>query len=119
MPRRNRTDMEIALSQPAHLRAVPQPVGGLPPAEDEPDESLLVRVADRDRIAFETLYQRYIRSVYGLALRRLRDHFSRCAWLNPMERKFWSAPSIRLIREVFDMYPLTVQGVEDLARDLS
>ena len=65
--------MEIALSQPAHLRALPEPVEGLPPAEDEPDEALLVRVADRDRIAFETLYQRYIRSVYGLALRRLRD----------------------------------------------
>ena len=32
-----------------------------------------MRVADRDRIAFEQLYYRYVRSVFGLALRRLRD----------------------------------------------
>ena len=52
-------------------------------------------------------------------LRRVRDHFRRCAWLNPMETTAWSAPSIRLVREIFPMYPLTVKGVEDLAKDLS
>jgi uncharacterized protein with von Willebrand factor type A (vWA) domain len=55
----------------------------------------------------------------AVSLRRLRDHFTHCGWLNPMERRFWSAPSIRLIREVFPMYPLTVEGVEELAKDLS
>jgi len=55
-------------------------------------------------------------SVY---LRRLCEHFRHCAWLNPMGKESWSAPSIRLIREIFPMYPLTVQGVEDLAKDLS
>ena len=52
-------------------------------------------------------------------LGRLRDHFRHCAWLNPMPKRMWSAPSIRLIREIFPMYPLTVQGVGDLAGDLS
>jgi len=52
-------------------------------------------------------------------LRRVRDHFRHCAWLNPMGKSAWSAPSIRLIREIFNMYPLTVQGVEELAKDLS
>jgi uncharacterized protein with von Willebrand factor type A (vWA) domain len=52
-------------------------------------------------------------------LRRIRDHFKRCAWLNPMQQKSWSAPSTRLIQQVFTMYPLTVQGVEELARDLA
>jgi len=52
-------------------------------------------------------------------LRRVRDHFRRCAWLNPMTEESWSAPSIRLIREIFPMYPLTVRGVEELARDLA
>ncbi len=52
-------------------------------------------------------------------LERLRDHFKHCAWLNPMPERMWSAPSVRLIRRVFPMYPLTVHGVEELARALS
>lgn len=52
-------------------------------------------------------------------LRRIRDHFKGCAWLNPMREDSWSAPSTRIIRRIFEMYPLTVQGVEELARDLS
>src|SRR6266545_4577931 len=72
MPRRNRTDMELALENPARLRAVPQSDAS-PPSADATDSELLVRVADRDRVAFELLYQRYVRSVFGLALRRLRD----------------------------------------------
>ena len=39
----------------------------------DPDGELVVRVARGDRAAFESLYRRYVRSVYGLALRRLRD----------------------------------------------
>jgi RNA polymerase sigma-70 factor, ECF subfamily len=68
--RRNRKDMELAL-EPSHLRPVPDPGDGPPP--DATDGELLARVAERDRIAFELLYHRYIRSVFGLALRRLRD----------------------------------------------
>ncbi len=52
-------------------------------------------------------------------LKRIREHFKHAAWLNPMQEGSWSAPSIRLIKRVFPMYPLTVQGVEELARDLS
>lgn len=37
------------------------------------DGSLLSRIAERDFEAFETLYRRYARPVYALALRRLRD----------------------------------------------
>jgi len=68
--------MELALDTRARLRAVP---GGAeaqpspPPAEAASDSDLLVRVAARDREAFEVLYGRYVRSVFGLALRRLRD----------------------------------------------
>ena len=64
--------MELALENPARLRAVPQSDAS-PPSADATDSELLVRVADRDRLAFELLYQRYVRSVFGLALRRLRD----------------------------------------------
>jgi RNA polymerase sigma-70 factor (ECF subfamily) len=42
--------------------------------EDGPsDAALLARVANADRDAFEVLYHRYVRSIFGLALRRLRD----------------------------------------------
>src|SRR5262245_19102938 len=39
----------------------------------DPDGELLRRIAERDPEAFETLYRRYVRPVYGLALRRLGD----------------------------------------------
>jgi RNA polymerase sigma-70 factor, ECF subfamily len=37
------------------------------------DSELLCRIADRDLAAFEALYERYARAVFGMALRRLRD----------------------------------------------
>jgi RNA polymerase sigma-70 factor, ECF subfamily len=63
--------MELALDTP-RLRAVPSPEKAATPAEAS-DSDLLVRVAARDRDAFEVLYPRYVRSMLGLALRRLRD----------------------------------------------
>src|SRR3954447_20521280 len=68
--RRQRGDMELALETP-RLRAVPSQTAPLPP--ETSDAELLTRVADRDREAFELLYSRYVRSVFGIALRRLRD----------------------------------------------
>jgi RNA polymerase sigma-70 factor (ECF subfamily) len=65
--------MELALNSPARLRAVPETGKAAEPSAEESDSDLLVRVAERDRIAFEMLYHRYVRSIYGLALRRLRD----------------------------------------------
>jgi hypothetical protein len=52
-------------------------------------------------------------------LERLRDHFRHVAWLNPMPEGSWRAPSIQIVRRVVPMYPLTVDGVARLARDLS
>src|ERR687884_1949030 len=37
------------------------------------DSELIQRAGDGDRSAFETLYRRYARPVFGLALRRLGD----------------------------------------------
>src|SRR6476660_2281010 len=72
---RNREDdMEYALEMPLRLRAqgASETIrrGG---AQDATDSALLQRVAAGDRSAFETLYTRYARSVFGLALRRLGD----------------------------------------------
>lgn len=66
--------MEIALDNPTRLRAVPSRAEAEPaPAEQATDADLVVRIANRDREAFDVIYHRYIRSVFGLALRRLRD----------------------------------------------
>ncbi|HZT54509.1 MAG TPA: sigma-70 family RNA polymerase sigma factor [Gaiellaceae bacterium] len=62
--------MEIALESP-RLRAVPAEGGA--PSLDASDAELLARVGARDRAAFELLYRRYVRPVFGLALRRLGD----------------------------------------------
>jgi uncharacterized protein with von Willebrand factor type A (vWA) domain len=52
-------------------------------------------------------------------LEQLCDHFRHSAWLNPMPERLWSEPSVRLVRRIFPMYPLTVAGVEELARELA
>jgi RNA polymerase sigma-70 factor, ECF subfamily len=72
--RKDKGDMELAIDVPQpRLRAVPsEPVPQ--PLDDSPsDAELLARVGERDREAFETLYDRYVRPVFGLALRRLGD----------------------------------------------
>ena len=61
--------MEIALTPPAPLRQTSR----AEPVRSDDDGALLVRVATGDRGAFDELYKRYVRSVFGLALRRLGD----------------------------------------------
>ena len=75
--RKDGEDMELALDTPPRLRPVPaaeetEPAEG-GALDQESDTALLLRVADRDREAFTLLYDRYVRPVFGLALRRLRD----------------------------------------------
>ena len=70
--RKNGPDMEIALDVP-RLRAVPSNPAPPAPVPDPSDAELLARVAERDQAAFEMLYGRYVRPVFGLALRRLGD----------------------------------------------
>jgi RNA polymerase sigma-70 factor (ECF subfamily) len=68
--------MGISVALPA---AMPQGTGRETTDENAPyglelsDGELLQRVAGRDAGAFEELYQRYARPVFGLALRRLGD----------------------------------------------
>ncbi len=52
-------------------------------------------------------------------LKRISDHFRYKAWLNPMSQRYWNASSTSTIRKVFQMLPLTVEGVESLATELS
>jgi len=62
--------MEAAIDVP-RLRMAPASIDV--PEGDPSDETLLLRVANADRDAFEILYHRYVRSILGLAQRKLRD----------------------------------------------
>lgn len=66
--------MELALSAqlPAPGLSRPAKIRGMPDARVS-DAELLERVATGDEGAFEVLYRRYARAVFGLALRRLGD----------------------------------------------
>jgi RNA polymerase sigma-70 factor (ECF subfamily) len=72
--RKDKGDMELAIEVPQpRLRAVPSEPVPQPPDDSPSDAELLARVGERDREAFEILYGRYVRPVFGLALRRLGD----------------------------------------------
>ncbi len=70
MSARKDKEMELALDFPAQSRPrKPQPAA----ADQCSDGELLVRIAGGDREAFDVLYQRFVRPVFALALRRLGD----------------------------------------------
>ncbi|MFZ5596280.1 MAG: vWA domain-containing protein [Bacillota bacterium] len=51
-------------------------------------------------------------------LKRLAERFTHCVWLNPVPEHFWppanhaSYDTIGIIRTIFPMFPLTVEGLE-------
>jgi uncharacterized protein with von Willebrand factor type A (vWA) domain len=50
----------------------------------------------------------------GLAwLRRFRERCPNSVWLNPEPKKIWNAPTIHIIRQVFPMFPLTIDGLTE------
>lgn len=46
-------------------------------------------------------------------LRRFRDRCPNSVWLNPEPQRIWSAPSIRMIRGLFPMFELTLDGLNE------
>lgn len=62
--------MEMAVAHPGTARLPASEQAGL---DRDSDAALLVRIGEGDRDAFELLYRRYVRPMYGLALRRLGD----------------------------------------------
>ena len=64
--------MELALPLPAPP-SEEAAAEGRPQAPTPSDGELLQRIAKQDKEAFDMLYERYLRPVYGLALRRLAD----------------------------------------------
>jgi len=47
-------------------------------------------------------------------LQRIRKKMPKAAWLNPENPDWWEIPSNQLVRRIFpEMFPLTLQGLED------
>ena len=46
-------------------------------------------------------------------LKRFVHHFRKVVWLNPMPERFWMGQSIQMIRKLFPMYTLTLDGLEE------
>jgi uncharacterized protein len=56
----------------------------------------------------------------GLAwLGSLAGHFEKSAWLNPEPPQGWRHPTISAIRQVFSMFPLTVEGLGEAVGHLT
>ena len=51
-------------------------------------------------------------------LNRIADHFTHCVWLNPEDERAWVGQSTQLIRKVFPMYPLTLDGLQQAVKKL-
>lgn len=46
-------------------------------------------------------------------LHRLRSHFPRSVWLNPLRREWWKGWTCQVIGQVYPMFPLTLGGLDD------
>jgi hypothetical protein len=51
-------------------------------------------------------------------LRKLEETIPRTVWLNPDPPKWWGNWSTRKIGSLFDMFPFTMEGLEDAVRQL-
>ncbi|MFT5451224.1 MAG: hypothetical protein ACI9N9_000708 [Enterobacterales bacterium] len=55
-------------------------------------------------------------------MNRLKDNFTKVIWLNPVEEKYWGyTQSISMVNQLLEneMYPLSLQGLEDGIKSLS
>ncbi|HET6339518.1 MAG TPA: VWA domain-containing protein [Polyangiales bacterium] len=56
----------------------------------------------------------------GIAwLTMLQQHFKSCVWLNPEPPTYWDGNTIQAVRQVFEMYPLTLEGLTQSMQYLS
>ncbi|MDP1829692.1 MAG: VWA domain-containing protein [Archangium sp.] len=50
---------------------------------------------------------------------RLREHYPSAAWLNPEHPSSWWQSTIDVLRRIFPMYPLTLEGLGDAVHQLT
>jgi uncharacterized protein with von Willebrand factor type A (vWA) domain len=51
-------------------------------------------------------------------LQRIANHFERSVWLNPEKPAYWEADTCRIIRRLFPMFHLSIDGMSDAVRTL-
>ncbi|MEW5851304.1 MAG: VWA domain-containing protein [Myxococcota bacterium] len=51
-------------------------------------------------------------------LQMVRRHFKRCVWLNPDPPRAWYARTTQVIGQLFPMYHLSVEGLQDAVKNL-
>jgi uncharacterized protein with von Willebrand factor type A (vWA) domain len=51
-------------------------------------------------------------------LHRIAGHFERCVWLNPEDTAYWEVQTVRIIRRLFPMYHLSVDGLTEAMQTL-
>lgn len=51
-------------------------------------------------------------------LHRLRTHFTRAVWLNPMEPAHWRGYTVEVIARLFPMFPLSIDGLSQAIEHL-
>ncbi len=84
-----------------------------------PPETFLIFVGDAYMAPSELTepfgaidYYKHNKTAGIVWLHRLRKRFARCAWLNPIPATGWHGWTIRLIGQLIDMFPLTVEGLD-------
>ena len=51
-------------------------------------------------------------------LHRIANHFARAVWINPEKKAYWDAETTRVIRRLFPMYHLSIDGLGEAVRAL-
>ena len=51
---------------------------------------------------------------------KLKTHFQRMVWLNPMQQKYWvMSDTVPMLKQIFPMYPLSADGIEKAVLEMN
>jgi uncharacterized protein with von Willebrand factor type A (vWA) domain len=90
----------------------------------EPDYKVVL-VGDA-RMATQELTERYGAIYYYehnevpglLRLKQIAEHFTHCVWINPTEPYYWNHPTVLMIKKLFPMFELTLDGLGQAVKKL-
>lgn len=68
---------------------------------------------------YGAIYYYHRNEIPGIVwLKKLADHFTHCIWLNPEGERYWNHPTVQMIGQIFPMYEMTLDGLNDGVRKL-